>query len=121
MRFIRYAILALIAVVLVTLATANLAPVTIYLMPADIALLLNYPEALNQITLPLFIVILAAVVLGVLFGYVAEWAREHKFRSAAKQNRREADKLNVEVKKLKSEKAQGDDVLALLDEAGAAR
>ena len=121
MRFIRYAILAAIAVLLITLATANLTPVTIYLMPQDIALMVRYPDALNQITLPLFVVILAAVVLGAFLGYLTEYVREHKFRRESKQNRRAARKLSDEVKKLKSDKAKRDDVLALLDEPGTVR
>ena len=121
MRFVRYAIWAVIAVFLVVLALANRGPVTLRLMPDDIAASLGWPEALNAITLPLFGVILAGIVLGVLLGFVAEWFREHKFRSAARRNRREAEQLAGELKRVKSEKSDGDEVLALLEDAGAAR
>ena len=121
MRYIRYAIWAVIAVLLVTLALANRGPVTLRLLPEDIAATLGYPEALNAITLPLFGVILAGIVTGVLLGFVAEWLREHKFRAEARRNRRKADQLAGELNKVKVEKADGDDVLALLDDAGPAR
>jgi len=121
MRFIRYVIWVLIAILLVTLALANREPVTLRLMPEDIAAVLRYPEVLNSVTVPLFVVIFAGIVLGVLLGFVAEWLREHKFRSAAKRNGREANKLANELQKAKTEKADGDDVLALLDDGGAVR
>ncbi|MEL7115064.1 MAG: LapA family protein [Pseudomonadota bacterium] len=122
MRFIKYALLAIIAVLLVTLATANLEPVTVKLMPSDVAAVIGLSPELNvSPPVPLFVVILASVVLGVLLGYLAEWFREHKFRAAASRNKREADKLSSELKKMKSDKNDGDDVLALLDEAGSTR
>ena len=102
MRYFRYAIWAIIAVVLVTLALANREAVTLRLMPDDIAATLGYPEALNVISLPLFGVILAGIVLGVLLGFVAEWMREHKFRAEARRKRREADQLAGELKKVKA-------------------
>ncbi len=121
MRIIRYAVWALIAILLVALAIANRDPVTLRLLPDDLAASLALPTVLNQITLPLFAVILGGVVLGVLLGFVAEWLREHKFRAEARQKRREAEQLSSELKKVRVEKAEGDDVLAMLEEAGPSR
>ena len=121
MRYIRYAILALIAIFLVTLALANREFVTLRLMPDDLAALIRYPAALNSISIPIFGVIFAGVLLGLFLGFVAEWLREHKYRAQAAREHRENKRLTKEVAAMKTEKADGDDVLALLDDAGPAR
>ncbi|KMW59891.1 Phosphate transport regulator [Candidatus Rhodobacter oscarellae] len=121
MRYIRYALLALIAIVLITLAVANRGPVTLRLLPEDIANLVRWPEAATGVTVPLFVVIFAGVVLGVLLGFVTEWIREHKFRAEAALGRRTAARLEREVSELKTDKHDGDDVLALLDDASPSR
>ncbi len=115
MRYIRYAILAAIAVVLVTVSLANREPVTLTLMPEGLAELIRYPAALNTISLPLFLVIFAGIVGGLLLGFVWEWLREHKHRAEAATQRREKERLAREMAKLKHDTAKGDDVLALLE------
>lgn len=121
MRFIRYAVWALIALVLIALALGNRGNVTLRLMPSEAAALLGYPEGANTISLPLFLVIFLGVVIGLLIGFTVEWLREHKHRAEAARNRREAKRLEREVAAMKSDKNEGDDVLALLDDASAAR
>ena len=72
--------------------------------------------------MPLFVVILGGVATGLLVGFVWEWLREHRYRSAAKTNQREAKKLEREVASLKGEKNEGrDEILALVEDAEAAR
>ena len=121
MRYIRYAILAAIAVAMITVALANRAPVTLNLLPEGLAQLLRYPAAANSISLPLFVVIFAGILSGVLLGFVWEWLREHKHRAEAVRQRREKERLAREVAKIKTSAAPGDDVLALLEDGGAAR
>lgn len=121
MRYLRYAILAAIAVCLVTVALANRGPVTLQLLPQEVATLLGYPQSLNAITLPLFLVIFLGLLSGVLLGFVWEWLREHKHRADASTQRREKERLAREVKRLNKDKAKGDDVLALLEDGGSAR
>ena len=121
MRFLRYGILAIVALSLVCLALANLSPVTLRLVPEFIASPLGYPAATTEITLPLFVVIFGGVIFGVALGYLAEWLRELKYRSEAGRVRREAKRLQKEVDQMKSERNQGDDVLALLDGSDPAR
>ena len=113
MRYIRYAILALIAIVLISVSLANRDVVTLRLVPEALAGLLGVTWA---ISLPLFIVVLGGVALGLIVGFIWEWLREHKHRVEVDRKAREVGKLEREVKKLKGEKNRGkDDVLALLD------
>ncbi|MCP3972640.1 MAG: LapA family protein [Rhodobacteraceae bacterium] len=121
MRYIRYGILAVIGALLITVALANRGPVTLQLLPGGLAELLRFPAALNSVTLPLFLVIFAGIVAGVLLGFVWEWLREHKHRAEAARGRRETERLGREVSKMRTDKAEGDEVLALLEEAGPTR
>ncbi|MGB7319581.1 MAG: LapA family protein [Planktotalea sp.] len=115
MRYIKYAMLAAIAVVLIAVALANRGIVTLKLLPVDLANLVG----LNQsIDLPLFVVIFGGVAAGLLIGFLWEWIREYKQRAEAAAQKREMDRMRRELKRLKAEKHEGkDDVLALLDEA----
>ncbi len=124
MRYIRYAILAVIAVCLITLALANRELVTLNLLPEQLSLMLGFDRS---VTLPLFAVILGGVVVGVLLGFVWEWLREHKHRAEAARQRRDKERLAREVNRIKTDHpaAKDDDVLALLGDdrqkAGSAR
>ncbi|WP_461427839.1 LapA family protein [Gymnodinialimonas sp.] len=111
--------LALVLVALVFLFFANNEPVTLNLMPDVMAAATGMQ---NEYTLPLFIVVTGALVLGIIVGFVLEWLREHRFRAEAKTQRREANRLNQEVAAMKGRKGDSqDDVLAILDDADAAR
>lgn len=114
MRYIRYLILAAIAVCLVTVALANREMVTLNLLPEQVSQLLGFGQS---VTLPLFLVILGGVVVGLLLGFVWEWLREHKHRAEAARQRREKEKLAREVTRIKHDRPGAtDDVLALLED-----
>lgn len=116
MRYIRYAFLATLGVVLISVSLANRGFVTLKLMPDAVAQLLGFNA---QISLPLFVVVLGGIVAGLVIGFVWEWMREHKHRRQAELKSREVRKLEREVGKLKTEKHQGkDEVLAILEETG---
>lgn len=118
-RAIKYLFLIAVAVALVVLAIANRQPVTLTLLPEDLAL---WSGVAQSIQLPLFVVILGGVATGVLWGFVWEWLREHRHRVAAKTNEREAKKLEREVEALRGRKTEGrDEILALVEDAEAAR
>ena len=110
MRQIRFAILGLLMLAVIVLCLANSTVVTLNLLPGSLASIL--PVSIN---LPLFVVILAAVMLGLLIGYVLEYIREHKHRKTASQKKREADALSRQVTDLKKKAGQNDDDLAFLD------
>lgn len=116
MRYVRYAILAMLAIVLFTLAIANRDPVVLRFLPPGMA------EAMGgswAVQMPLFLVILGSAVIGLGVGFIWEWLREHRYRRTARKATQEARKLDAEVSQLRRETGNGlkagDDVLALLD------
>jgi putative membrane protein len=119
MRYLRYAFLAVLAILLITVALANREPVTLRLMTDDLALATGLT---SSVTLPLFIVIFGGILAGILIGFVWEWFREHKHRAAAATHRREKDRLQREVSRMKQTGSDPDDeILALLESSGAKR
>lgn len=115
MRYIRYAILALIAIVLISVSLANRDVVTLRLVPEALAGLLGVTWA---ISLPLFIVVLGGVALGLIVGFIWEWLREHKHRAVAAQRKTEVKRLERQLKKTQDERDKDkDEVLAILDQS----
>lgn len=115
MRYVRYAFLAILGIVLISVSLANREAVELTLMPQAIADLVGFNLSTS---LPLFLVVLGGVVGGLVIGFIWEWLREHKHRRDASVKTGEVKKLEREVKKLKKKQNEGqDDVLALLDEA----
>lgn len=119
LRFVKLLFLALVLLALVFLFLANNEPVTLNLMPDVMA---NAMRIQNELTLPLFLVVCGALVVGIVVGFVLEWLREHRFRAEAKTQRREATRLGQEVAAMKGRSSDTqDDVLAILEDADAAR
>ena len=115
MRYFRYAFLALLAVVLITVALANRDFVTLRVLPDALAELIGLTAT---ISLPLFVVIFAGIVAGILIGFVWEWFREHKQRAEAGQIRKERDRLRKVVASSRTNSPEtADDVLSLLEDA----
>ena len=115
MRYIRYSCIALFGVVLITVALANRNEVTVKVLPDEIAGLFAVAPSVE---LPLFVVIFAGIIVGLLVGFVWEWLREHKHRATAATKTKEARRLERENARLRQEKHEGkDEVLALLDKA----
>lgn len=115
-RYLRYAFLAVLGLVLITVALANRQTVVLRLLPEEMASFAGFQWELQ---LPLFLVVFGGIVAGLLIGFVWEWLREARHRAEASRAKREAATLEREVKRLqKDEPAQNDDVLALLDKAG---
>ncbi|NOD46761.1 DUF1049 domain-containing protein [Ruegeria sp. HKCCD5849] len=115
MRYIRYAFLGTLGIILISVSLANVESVELKLMPDPLAELLGFNLTAS---LPLFLVVLGGVVAGLIIGFIWEWMREHKHRRDATAKKSEVRKLEREVNKLKKKQNEGkDDVLALLDEA----
>ena len=115
MRYIRYAFLGALGIILISVSLANVESVELKLMPDPLAELLGFNLSTS---LPLFLVVLGGVVAGLVIGFLWEWMREHKHRRDATVKKGEVRKLEREVKKLKKKQNDGkDEVLAILDEA----
>ena len=115
MRYIRYAFLACLAIILVSVALANRGFVTLQLLPADLSILLGMQETMQ---LPLFLVIFGGIIAGLLIGFFWEWLREHKHRAEAARRQAEVKRLERELRRVKGERDKDkDEVLALLDQA----
>ena len=112
MRYFRYLVLAIIAICLITVAIANREPLTIYLLPEALSGLAGFSW---RVTLPAFVVLLAAVIVGVLIGFVWEWVREHRYRVDAVVEKKERQRLEQELNQDKTKASANDDVLAILD------
>ncbi|MDB6452309.1 LapA family protein [Falsirhodobacter sp. 20TX0035] len=111
MRWIRIALLVILAVLLLSVAIANRELVTISLLPDGISAFFGWDWSFRM---PLFLVILLAAAVGLLIGFVWEFLREHQIRTGAIQSQREASKLRAEVATLRQEQPK-DEVLAILD------
>lgn len=114
MRYIRYLFLAVIGICLLVMAMANREPVTLTLLPPEIA---EFAGIAPSVSLPLFLVVLGGIVAGLLIGFVWEWLREYKYRTLAATERRERVRLQHEVSNLKGPTEKGgEDIIAILDE-----
>lgn len=113
MRGLRYALIGLLAIVLLVVALANRGAVTLRLLPEEAGQFLGLGWSLQ---LPLFLVILAAVLLGLLLGYVFEWGRAARHRRSARRQQKEAAALKTEMTDLRREtRRPKDEVLAILE------
>ena len=86
-NFVKALILFPIAILVVLLAVANRGPVTLSLDPFS----REAPEI--AFTLPLFALVFAAVMLGILIGGMAAWLAQSKHRRAERRYKREARRL----------------------------
>jgi len=117
-KALRYLFLGVLAIVLIALALANRDIVTLRVLPPESGAFLGVSWAIQ---VPMFLVIFAGILLGLLIGFVWEWLREHKLRAGATKAMRKAQHLEREVGRLKAkaEPEPKDEVLALLDKPGA--
>ncbi|MEI4486119.1 lipopolysaccharide assembly protein LapA domain-containing protein [Frigidibacter sp. MR17.14] len=112
-RYLRIALTALVALVLLVLALANRDPVALRLLPGDMGAYLGVGEGIQM---PMFVVILITLLVGLALGFSWEWARESGHRKAARAHARQAAQLKREVSTLRTEtQTPQDEVLALLD------
>jgi len=87
-RTIRLIILVPIGIVLIALALANRAPVTLSLDP------FRPDQPAAAITVPLFVALFAALLVGLAIGGMAAWLGQGKWRRAARARARALAALN---------------------------
>ena len=114
LRLIKYLVLVVLAVGIVVLSLANRGPMTLQLLPQDLAAFVGYNQSVQ---LPVFVVILSGVAVGLLIGFIWEWLREYRLRADAARARAEAKRLRETMAREGRgiTRREGDDVLALLE------
>lgn len=111
MRVVRMIFLTVLAIALVILALANRQMVVLRPFPANLD---AYLGGSWQLTMPLFLVIFLALLVGMVLGLIWEWLREAQLR--AESSRRARDLAQLEAAAGTRSRPR-DDVLALLDAA----
>ncbi|MBZ0218679.1 MAG: lipopolysaccharide assembly protein LapA domain-containing protein [Fimbriimonadaceae bacterium] len=94
-KVIRYLVIVPLAIILTALAVANRQIVTVTIDPFY---LFNPPLALRM---PLFLLIILAILIGVVVGGAAAWVRQAKWRRAARDNNSEAELWRAEADRLR--------------------
>lgn len=96
MAFIKGLLLLPVAVLVVLLAVANRAPVLLSLDPVSAG-----PPQL-ALSVPLFVLLFAALAIGVVVGGVASWLAQGRHRRAERNYRRELNSLRQERDRLRA-------------------
>ena len=65
-------------------------------------------------SIPIFVLFLCGIVFGLFIGFVWEWIREMKHRSASSRKSKELAKVENELSQLKRESGQNEDEILLL-------
>jgi uncharacterized integral membrane protein len=90
-KIVRALILIPLAIILIAFALANRQPTLVSFDPFDPA------NPAVSLTLPLFVLIIALLILGVIIGGMAAWLRQNKWRRAARNHEAEARRLQMEL------------------------
>ena len=96
-RFVRFAILTLCAILLLGFAFANRDLVTVSFDPFA-----SSDSAAFSVPAPLFAVVTVAAMLGVVAGATATWISQGRHRRASRLSRREAEKWRAQAQAAKS-------------------
>ena len=98
-------------IILLTLAVANRELVDIRILPSELEGFLGGGMILS---IPIFVLFLCGVIFGLFVGFVWEWIREMKHRSASSRKSKELAKVENELSQLKRESGQNEDEILLL-------
>lgn len=104
-RIVTLAILVPLGIILIMLSVANRAAVTLALNPFDAA------DPVLSVTAPLFVLLFAALIIGMVLGSLATWFKQGKHRQRARANASEAVKWHTEADR---EKAKAQSIAATL-------
>jgi uncharacterized integral membrane protein len=95
-KFFTALVLIPLAVIFVVFAVANRHEVTVSFDP------FNSADPAISVTLPLFVVIIAVAILGVVAGGMATWFRQRHWRRAARQHLADARAARAQLDELRS-------------------
>ncbi len=93
LRFIKLVVLVPVAVALVVLSVANRHFVTLALNP------FRPDDPVLSLSLPLFVLVFAALILGVVVGSLVTWFAQGRYRKQAREEAHEARKWREEADK----------------------
>ena len=96
-RFFRLILAAIVIVILLAFAFANRQWVTVSFDPFS-----PVNSAAFALEVPLFVVVIASAMLGIIAGAAATWVSQGRHRRAARRSRAEADRLRAEAERLKA-------------------
>ncbi|MGO4872943.1 MAG: lipopolysaccharide assembly protein LapA domain-containing protein [Roseiarcus sp.] len=96
-RFLKFVLIAPVAIVLLIFAFANRHFVTVSFDPFASG---DIPAF--AIDAPLFVVLIGAMMIGVVAGGAATWLAQGKYRRAARQSRAEADTWRAEAERMRA-------------------
>ena len=99
-KFLGTLVVIPLGIFFVNFAVANRHLVTVSFDP------FNSATPTVAVTLPLFVVIIAVAMLGVLAGGMATWFRQGRFRRAARQNEAEMRDIRTQLADLRSQTAR---------------
>ena len=99
-KFLTALVVIPLGIFFVIFAVANRHLVTVSFDP------FNSTTPTIAVTMPLFVVIIAVAMLGVLAGGMATWFRQGRFRRAARQHEAEARQARSELADLRSQTAR---------------
>ncbi len=97
LRFLKYLIIAPVAILLLIFAYANRHFVTVKFDPFDAG---DIPDF--SITAPLFVVIIGSIMIGVIAGGVTTWFTQGRHRRALRQIKGESEKLRADLQAAKA-------------------
>ncbi len=95
--FLKWLVLLPVGIVLLIFAIVNRHPVTLSFDPFEAA------STKLQITAPLFIVMFAALAIGIVVGGCVTWMLQGRHRRAASRSRAEAARLQAQIGQLQAE------------------
>ncbi|MDO5632397.1 MAG: LapA family protein [Paracoccus sp. (in: a-proteobacteria)] len=112
MRLIRLIFVVLLALILIAVALANRQVVTLNAFPAQFG---QYLGGTWSVQLPLFLVILLAVLVGMVAGLIWEWLREAHLRRESSYRAAELARLEQSPGQSKANLRPQDEILAIVD------
>ena len=95
-KFLTGVVLIPLGLIFIVFAVANRHPVTVSFDP------FNSTDPSLGVTLPLFVVIIAVAIIGVVAGGTATWFRQRRWRRAARQHEADARQMRAQLADLRA-------------------